>query len=356
VVYIKILHAYVTPTLIITYERYLFVVTEHSSNNDHAVENRDSVSSGRPLVRSNSFTTSQTDHLKSNLLKEDELHKTRKDSGAIDNGGIFGKIQEDKNMFSDKFLDNIILRLKKPEVRALVNSQGAGYLYYEAMTMLLIISFDVMEFISRRMLKLHDEVFVRAHKPGYSEGNMLRDHIDTLESCLKLVELTIDGTYRSLELNENKISNDEVSKITLVHPNWFSDLLSSYKHLIVSKDHMCLELKRVESVLVDLISRRNDRINLLLSMVATIFLPLSFITGVFGMNFSYGGAIVYILRMKNGSIVFWLFFVFVIVVIFYWFSKSGFFEMLTVFEKNKHTEHFLNKRSIDDHKKVYKIQ
>ncbi len=343
-----------TPKVIITYERYLFVVTDNNFNSDAMVENRDSVSSGKPLVRSNSFTTTQTDHLKSNLLKEEELQKARIDSGAVENTGIFGKIQEDKTMFSDKFLDSIILRLKKPEVRALISNQGAGYLYYEAMIMLLVISFDVMEFISRRMLKLHDAVFVRAHKPGYREGNMLRDHIDTLESCLKLVELTIDGTFRSLESNECKITEEE-SGIALVNPNWFSDLLSSYKHLIVSKDHMCLELKRVESVLVDLISRRNDRINLLLSMVATIFLPLSFITGVFGMNFSYGGAIVYILRMKNGSIVFWLFFIFVIVVIFYWFSKSGFFEMLTVLEKNKHTDHFLHKRNIDDHKKVYKV-
>jgi len=329
-------------------------VSDINLNGDPVVENRDSISSGKPLVRSNSFTTSQTDHVKSNLLNEDELQKTRFDSASTETNGIFGKLREDKSIFSDKFLDRITSRLKKPEIRALISSQGGGYLYYEMMTNLLVISFDVMEFISRRMLKLHDEVFVREHKPRYREGNMLRDHVDTLESCLKLVELTIEGTYRSLEVNECKIM-DEISGITLVNPIWFSDLLSSYKHLVVSKDHMCQELKRVESVLVDLISRRNDRINLLLSMVATIFLPLSFVTGVFGMNFSHGGAIVHILRMKNGSIVFWLFFVFVIVVIFYWFSKSGFFEMLTILEKNKHTDHFLQKRSIDDHKKVYKL-
>lgn len=58
--------------------------------------------------------------------------------------------------------------------------------------------------------------------------------------------------------------------------------------------------------------------------------------GVFGMNFSKGGGLVYILEVDNGSYAFLVICILSIIVLFMWFFAEGFFDMLASKEVNKH--------------------
>ena len=58
-----------------------------------------------------------------------------------------------------------------------------------------------------------------------------------------------------------------------------SDLVYNYRKNLVKVTRLQHELLRIEKSLLSLINRRNDRINLMLAMAATTFLPLTFATG-----------------------------------------------------------------------------
>lgn len=84
------------------------------------------------------------------------------------------------------------------------------------------------------------------------------------------------------------------------------DLIHEYAYTYDVITDMDKELDRLTETVNGIISRRNEQISIVLSLVATVFLPLTFIAGVFGMNFSNGGILVHVLHMNNGTTVFWI--------------------------------------------------
>ncbi len=56
------------------------------------------------------------------------------------------------------------------------------------------------------------------------------------------------------------------------------------------------------------------------------------------MNFSNKGLFVYLLQAPYGSLCFLVLALFCVLVLIYWYYKSGFFQMLSAEEKNKHTK------------------
>jgi Mg2+ and Co2+ transporter CorA len=91
-----------------------------------------------------------------------------------------------------------------------------------------------------------------------------------------------------------------------IPPEWTTDIISEYEYTYDCIGDMEKELASLTDNVNGIISRRNEQISIVLSLVSTVFLPLTFIAGVFGMNFSNGGILVYILNMRNGTNVFWI--------------------------------------------------
>lgn len=88
------------------------------------------------------------------------------------------------------------------------------------------------------------------------------------------------------------------------------------------------ELDRITDNINGIIGRRNEQIGIVLSLVATVFLPLTFFAGIFGMNFESGGIIVYMLQQHNGTNWFWGSCVVTCVICGYIFVKKGWMDML----------------------------
>jgi hypothetical protein len=198
-------------------------------------------------------------------------------------------------------------------------------------------SYKIIDFYSDRLLLLHDSVFVREQKPTYTEGNILTDKLDTITEFVHLMHFTVEQSYLCLQANKEKLGlSDGLS----------SELISSFSYVVLSTNRMQRELSRIDKCLKDLIGRRNDRINLMLSMSATLLLPLSFLTGIFGMNFTGEGGLHEIELADYGSLIFWVLSAFTIVWILWFFRKEGFFDMLRMKELNKHTSYFSDQRNI----------
>ena len=379
-IHTKVLHCYTTKKCLITFERQIYVVA-HSADDETPM--RSSTTGDNPgqvprVSLNSQLRSTSISHVNTHTRSAPLAVESIKYRGAGDLGGdsdyeagfttsnpllkgaatpapnnisskkslhvLFGDRVRKIDNASSILIERLTDRIENFEVKELIKLHGSSYLLYECFQIMLSISYPAIEFLNFRMLSLHDNVFVRKEKPGYREGNKLRDRIDTIDAILTLFSITVGQTFTTLKTIEKKYTMEP----SVIDDAWFSDIVASYEYTSLNLKKMRAEVRRIEANLLTLLSRRNDRINLLLSMVATIFLPLSFLTGVFGMNFDDGGALVYVIHMRNGAMVFWLLFMLTVLVLVVWFMRNGFFEMLTNVEKNKHTEHFSRRKIVND--------
>ena len=323
---VKILHAYSSQGLFITLED-----QSHAIISD-GIYSIDGVTNPLSNKERRLSTTGEAVTQKTALVSAPTLSRSNTLTGIIDEEEKAPKTinLEDENTF----FDLLSSKLNHPESQEQICSIP-NYILYEAIYCLLKMSYKIIDFYSDRLLLLHDSVFVREQKPTYTEGNMLTDKLDTITEFVNLMHFTIEQSLNCLQENKEKLGlSDGIS----------SELISSFSYVVLSTDRMKKELSRIDKCLKDLIGRRNDRINLLLSMSATLLLPLSFLTGIFGMNFEGEGGINELEKVDYGSLVFWVLSAIIIVWILWFYKREGFLDMLRMKELNKHTSYFSTQR------------
>lgn len=94
------------------------------------------------------------------------------------------------------------------------------------------------------------------------------------------------------------------------HMPFIRDFQNSIDFVLQTLNAYDEALSEIRSTLITVGDARTTQINTALSMVATVFLPLSFLTGVFGMNFDGGTDGKYpigleLLNDPYGALIFW---------------------------------------------------
>jgi magnesium transporter len=162
------------------------------------------------------------------------------------------------------------LRAGKPRIRG----GGPGYLAYALLDAVVDTLFPVLETIGERVEQLETSIF---EKPTPDDLNALH--------LLKRELLVIRKTMWPLR--------DMLNQLVRGDSELFSEETRIYLRDVV--DHAALALDIVEtyremvSSLMDLylssVSNRMNEVMKVLTIIATIFIPLSFIAGLYGMNF-----------------------------------------------------------------------
>ena len=321
---VKILHAYSNQNLFITLEDQSHAVISDGMYSIDGVSNPLSNKERRISIAGEALTQ------KTALVSAPTLSRSNTLTGIVDDEEATKPIRINEE---ETFFDLLCSTLNLPNVQEQICTTQ-HYILYEAIYCLLKMSYKIIDFYSDRLLLLHDSVFVREEKPTYTEGNMLTDKLDTITEYVNLMHFTVEQSLICLQMNQSKLClSDGLS----------SELISSFNYVVLSTERMQKELSRIDKCLKDLIGRRNDRINLMLSMSATLLLPLSFLTGIFGMNFSGEGGLHEIELAQYGSLIFWILSGVIIILILWFFKREGFFDMLRMKELNKHTSYFLKK-------------
>jgi magnesium transporter len=164
------------------------------------------------------------------------------------------------------------------ELREQLFAKGSGYLYYHVLDDLFDYCFPILDKIGHKLDSLEDDIFegrsdevVRDISNAKQEIISYRKIIKPERSTLRLLERHVERFLpEELELYFDDIV-DSAERI------W--DLLDNYKEVV----------EGLEETNESVISHRQNNVLRILTVVSVILLPLTLISGIFGMNVHFPG-------------------------------------------------------------------
>jgi Mg2+ and Co2+ transporter CorA len=212
----------------------------------------------------------------------------------------------------DKLVNNLFMNYVQLRKRCL--KYGAAYLFYEISLQTLKALDSAMEFISYslsyfnrvvHLRLLHRErlaILVKMHMIA-SAIKFFKDIVFDGNSTIRSFVSTAMGSFDSKPSGMGRLLHANV--IQEHHVPYLLDLLDSFEFVMDSLSHQLDESHRLDQKLDSTIQLRATNTSILLSLIATIFLPLTFLSGVFGMNFTVdGGFTIGMLNDAQGPAIF----------------------------------------------------
>jgi magnesium transporter len=156
-----------------------------------------------------------------------------------------------------------------------IRRRGADYLVYALVDSIIDNYFLVLDKLGEQFVTLEEEVFDRASTKTRRELNLLRRELILLRRAVWPVRELVS----QLERTESTLVSAETRRF----------VRDTYDHAVQVLD-VVESMRDMTSGLMDLyLSELSHRLNetmKFLTMIGTIFIPLTFIVGVYGMNFS----------------------------------------------------------------------
>lgn len=157
-----------------------------------------------------------------------------------------------------------------------IRSHGSDYLVYALVDAIVDYYFHVLEEVGERLERLEDEVVVR---PTISTlraiHNMKRELIALRRSIWPMREVV------------NAMARDEASFASSGVKIFLRDLYDHTVHVIDSVETMRDIITGTLDIYLSSVSNRLNEVMKVLTVMSSIFIPLTFIVGVYGMNFHY---------------------------------------------------------------------
>lgn len=157
--------------------------------------------------------------------------------------------------------------------RGSIRARGADYLAYALMDAVVDAFFPVLEALGERLEDLEVEV-VDARRPMSKQIHDIKRDLLTIRRAIWPQRDLLSGLLRG--------ESPLVDKETLVY------MRDTYDHAVQVMD-MVETFREIASGLMDLylsgVSNRMNEIMKVLTILSTVFLPITFIAGVYGMNF-----------------------------------------------------------------------
>ena len=143
----------------------------------------------------------------------------------------------------------------------------------------------VVQFLTRCQLELHEAVFVRRGIPGHNQTEKFMEREDTMRHMIDLVTYICNSSMKRLDMLSSLIM-DPITKTILI------DIKDENDYTIETMSLSTRELESLSKQLKYFLDEHHQATNAVFAIIGTFFLPLTFITGIFGMNFSNGGILV----------------------------------------------------------------
>jgi magnesium transporter len=155
-----------------------------------------------------------------------------------------------------------------------LRNSGTDYLMYTLLDSIVDTYFPILEAIGDKLDELEDELFLKPNRISLQK-------IQTIKRELIVFRRTVFA------------ERDKINDVLRTHTNFVNDqtklfLRDTYDHIIQVMD-LVESYKEITASLMDIylssVSNRMNQIMKVLAVISTIFIPLTFIVGVYGMNF-----------------------------------------------------------------------
>ncbi|MFZ0389446.1 MAG: magnesium/cobalt transporter CorA [Calditrichia bacterium] len=196
------------------------------------------------------------------------------------------------------------LRQRIESGRGRARVSGPDYLFYAIMDVVVDNYFLVMENLSEEIEILDKNVLLSPEPAMAKEIQRLRKELLFLGRAIwPLKEVVV--TLRREGIDQIKAKTIPFLRDLLDHVNQVSDTLEIYRHMVSS----------ILDIYLSTINTRMNEVMKVLTIIATIFIPLSFIAGIYGMNFEYMPELHF--RWAYPTLLLFMFFVLITMLLFF---------------------------------------
>ncbi len=165
-------------------------------------------------------------------------------------------------------------RIKQSSGR--VRSRKADYLLYRLVDIIVDNYYTVFDEVGHQIEKVEDDIYKKPSNHEFQKIQHIKKELIFLRKALYPLRDAL-----------SKLVKDESGFIEQANSRYFADVYDHLVHLIDSLD----TYKDLTSGLMDIhINTMNTRMNevmKVLTVISTIFMPLTFIVGIYGMNFDF---------------------------------------------------------------------
>jgi magnesium transporter len=164
------------------------------------------------------------------------------------------------------------------ELRDQLFSKGSGYLLYHVLDDLFDYCFPILDKIGHKLDSLEDALFEERAEDVVRDISNVKQEIISYRKIIKPER----STLRLLERRVERFLPEELEL-------YFDDIVDASERIWDLLDNYKEVVEALEDTNESVISHRQNRILLILTLVSVILLPLTLITGLFGMNVRFPG-------------------------------------------------------------------
>ena len=157
-----------------------------------------------------------------------------------------------------------------------LRSSSVDYLAYALLDTVVDTYFPLLETIGEKLDELEDELFSKPNRESLQRIQLTKRELIVLRRTVFAERDKVNDMLRS----SSEFISDQTKvyfRDTYDHTIQVMDLVESYKEIVAS----------LMDIYLSNVSNRLNQVMKVLAIISTIFIPLTFIVGVYGMNFSY---------------------------------------------------------------------
>jgi magnesium transporter len=157
-----------------------------------------------------------------------------------------------------------------------IREKRADYLFYRFIDTIIDHYFIILDGIAERIELLEDEVMERPNNSTLQKLQLVRKELIYLRRSIYPLRESINSILKS----ETKLLNQETER-------FFTDVYDHTIQVIESMETYRELLSGIMDLYMNTASNRMNEIMKVLTIMSTIFIPLTFIAGIYGMNFEH---------------------------------------------------------------------
>jgi magnesium transporter len=207
---------------------------------------------------------------------------------------------------ADSLLMPLQKRIKSRHGR--VRSAGADYLMYMILDTIVDLNFDITDRLEEELTLLEDEIFTNPTPAALGNIHEVKRQIIKMRRYVAPIRDLLAGLWRS--------DSDLINESTHIY---LRDVYDHILRIIESLETHREILSGLTEIYLSTVSSKMNEVMKVLTVFASIFIPLTFITGIYGMNFENMPE----LKWAWGYPGIWVIFLVITVSLFFYFKRKG---------------------------------